>query len=61
MEYIERINKCTRQIAQASEDLADVNNSLQNIHRNLGDTIKTIDRFNELMDRLLEVQKMNSQ
>ncbi len=61
MEYIERINKCTRQIAQTSEDLADVNNSLQNIHRNLGDTIKTIDRFNELMDRLLEVQKMNSQ
>lgn len=57
VEYIERINKCTGKIAQTAEDLVDVNNSLHNIHHNLDNAINTANQLNEVLDRLLEMQK----
>ena len=57
VEYVERINKCTRQITQIAEDLAIVNNSLRKIHHNFDNAINTANKPNEVLDRLLEIQK----
>ena len=57
VEYVERINKCTRQITQTAEDLGAVNNSLQKIYHNLDNAINTANKLNEVLDRLLEIQK----